>query len=117
MAGVLRISLRGVAAGNKTTAILPALQQKCNISSKSMRGSQKLVKPAPYPYKTKGYGFLNALFDSTPSRFDENTKVRQAMTIIDTVLHIIARIPSLAGDCCRWTDGVGQDRLGQGAGR
>lgn len=71
MAGVLR----GLATDNKTTVALPVLQQKCNISSKSMRGTQKLVKPAPYPYKTKGYGFLNALFDSTPSRFDENTKV------------------------------------------
>lgn len=75
MAGVLRISLRGLTAGNKTTVVLPVLQQKCNISSKSMRGSRKLVKPPPYPYKQKGYGFMNALFDSTPARFDENTKV------------------------------------------
>lgn len=74
MAGVLRISLRGLTSGNKAV-VVPVVQQKCNISSKSMRGSQKLVKPAPYPYKTKGYGYFNALFDSTPSRFDENTKV------------------------------------------
>lgn len=72
MAGVLRISLRGLTAGNKTTVVV---QQQCNISSKSMRGARKLVKPPPYPYKQKGYGFMNALFDSTPSRFDENTKV------------------------------------------
>lgn len=76
MAGVLRITLRGLTGGHKATVSLPVLQQKCNISTKALRAANKVVRPAPYPYKEKGYGYLNALFDTTQSRFDENTKVR-----------------------------------------
>lgn len=46
-----------------------------------MRGDRKLSKPAPYPYKDKGYTFLNAVFDNTLKRFDENTKVREFIEI------------------------------------
>lgn len=56
-------------------AVVPSIQQKCNISGRSMRGNQKIVKPPPYPYKTKRYGFFQAIFDHTRKRFDENTKV------------------------------------------
>jgi len=32
-------------------------------------------KPAPFPYKEKRYNFLRAIFDSTPDRLDENSKL------------------------------------------
>lgn len=32
-------------------------------------------KPAPFPYHEKRYTFFRALFDSTPSRLDENSKL------------------------------------------
>lgn len=54
----------------------PTLQQVCFISGKTLRGSQKLVKAKPYDYKNKGYNVLNAIFDKTTHRMDENSKVR-----------------------------------------
>lgn len=80
MAGVFRVGV--ISLINKTTtkplvkATLPTITQCCNISGKTLRGSQKLQKPAPYPYKEKPYGFSNALFDKTTKRFDENSKVK-----------------------------------------
>jgi NADH dehydrogenase (ubiquinone) 1 alpha subcomplex subunit 10 len=57
--------------------LLPSLQQACNISGKTMRSAQRPVKPAPYPYKEKNYSFVNALFDKTTKRFDDNSKVME----------------------------------------
>lgn len=53
----------------------PCLQQACFISGKTLRGTQKLVKAKPYDYKNKGYNLLNAIFDKTTYRMDENSKV------------------------------------------
>lgn len=78
MAGVLRITLRGLIGGQQTRVVLPVVQQKCNISGKSRRGDRILKKPAPYPYKDSNYNFFNALFDTTTKRFDENTKVNMS---------------------------------------
>uniref|UniRef100_A0A9N6WNW8 NADH dehydrogenase [ubiquinone] 1 alpha subcomplex subunit 10, mitochondrial n=1 Tax=Alona affinis TaxID=381656 RepID=A0A9N6WNW8_9CRUS len=48
---------------------------KC-ISSKAMRHRlQAEPKPAPFPYQEKRYNFFRALFDSTPNRLDENSKL------------------------------------------
>jgi NADH dehydrogenase (ubiquinone) 1 alpha subcomplex subunit 10 len=54
---------------------LPSVQQACQISGKTMRGNQTVVKPKPYPYHEKNYFFSDALFDKTTHRFDENSKV------------------------------------------
>uniref|UniRef100_A0A1B0CQN1 NADH dehydrogenase [ubiquinone] 1 alpha subcomplex subunit 10, mitochondrial n=1 Tax=Lutzomyia longipalpis TaxID=7200 RepID=A0A1B0CQN1_LUTLO len=75
MAGVLRLSVVRFLPTAVKPAVVPVVQQKCGISGRSMRGSQKIVKPPPYPYKTKKYGFLQAIFDHTRKRFDENTKI------------------------------------------
>lgn len=46
------------------------------ISSKAMRHrTQAEPKPAPFPYKEKRYNFFRALFDPTPARLDENSKL------------------------------------------
>ena len=80
MSGVLRISIVSCLSKApcskplfKTT--LPAITQVCNISGKTLRGAQKLSKPAPYPYNEKNYSFINAVFDKTTKRLDENSKV------------------------------------------
>lgn len=53
----------------------PTIQQVCLISGRTLRGSQKLVKAKPYDYKNKGYNVLNAIFDKTTHRMDENSKI------------------------------------------
>lgn len=80
MASVLRSS--GLRLINLTEQSLlntrkyqPAIQQACFISGKTLRGSQKLVKARPYDYKNKSYNLLNAIFDKTTHRMDENSKV------------------------------------------
>ncbi|XP_059619907.1 NADH dehydrogenase [ubiquinone] 1 alpha subcomplex subunit 10, mitochondrial [Phlebotomus argentipes] len=75
MAGVLRISVGRFLPSAARPAAVPCVQQKCGISGKTIRGSQKLVKPPPYPYKTKRYGFFQALFDHTTKRLDDNSKI------------------------------------------
>lgn len=50
-------------------------QQKCNITSRTMRVGEKIAKPKPYDYKNKGYSYFQSLFDKTTHRFDENSKV------------------------------------------
>lgn len=62
----------------------PTLQQACFISGKTLRGSQKLVKAKPYDYKNKGYNVLNAIFDKTTYRMDENSKVKSTTVLSDT---------------------------------
>ena len=37
--------------------------------------TQAEPKPAPFPYKEKRYNFFRALFDPTPARLDENSKL------------------------------------------
>lgn len=79
MAGVFRVGV--VSLINKSSAkplvkaTLPTITQCCNISGKSIRGTQKIEKHKPYPYNEKPYGFLNAIFDKTTKRFDDNSKV------------------------------------------
>ncbi|GAB0096869.1 NADH dehydrogenase [Sergentomyia squamirostris] len=75
MAGVLRLSVVRFLPGVVKPAAVPAVQQKCNISGKSVRTGQNIVRPPPYPYKTKRYGFFQAIFDHTRKRFDDNTKI------------------------------------------
>ena len=36
---------------------------------------QSVPKPKPFPYKEKRYNFFRALFDPTPDRLDENSKL------------------------------------------
>ncbi|XP_068155485.1 NADH dehydrogenase [ubiquinone] 1 alpha subcomplex subunit 10, mitochondrial [Drosophila tropicalis] len=82
--GLVRLVSRGaVASGPSSNALLKAqtnalpaaFMQKCNISGKTMRGGPRVPKAAPYPYKTKKYSVINAFFDKTSKRFDENSKV------------------------------------------
>lgn len=67
---------------SKTLAVISNLSgkslvitPKCFISGKTLRGSTKVVKPAPYPYETKKYGLFQAFLDKTSKRIDENSKV------------------------------------------
>ncbi|KAK7791763.1 hypothetical protein R5R35_012313 [Gryllus longicercus] len=66
--GVLNNSLRG--------ACIPQIFaiQTANISGKALRDKAR-KRPPPYPYKSKTYGFWNALFDKTTWRFDDNSKI------------------------------------------
>ncbi|XP_067005754.1 NADH dehydrogenase [ubiquinone] 1 alpha subcomplex subunit 10, mitochondrial [Anabrus simplex] len=48
--------------------------QSANISGKALRDPTK-KRPTPWPYKEKKYTFLQALFDHTTHRFDENSKI------------------------------------------
>lgn len=55
-------------------ANLPAIQQSCNISGKTMRGGPRpLVNP--YDYKNKRYNVFKAILDKTTYRFNDNSKV------------------------------------------
>uniref|UniRef100_A0A0K8TSV4 NADH dehydrogenase [ubiquinone] 1 alpha subcomplex subunit 10, mitochondrial n=1 Tax=Tabanus bromius TaxID=304241 RepID=A0A0K8TSV4_TABBR len=79
MAGVFRIGFIRV-VGRQTPLLnnqngLPALVQKCNISGKSIRGGARASKPKPWPYTEKRYGLLQALYDKTTKRLDENSKI------------------------------------------
>jgi NADH dehydrogenase (ubiquinone) 1 alpha subcomplex subunit 10 len=78
MAAVLRVGIVGLAS--KATkplgkTVIPALTQTCGIAGKVLRDTYHLKRPAPYPYKTKDYGFIAACFDKTTKRFDDNSKV------------------------------------------
>ncbi|CRK98059.1 CLUMA_CG011428, isoform A [Clunio marinus] len=79
MAGVFRFGVVGII--NRTSskplakATIPCIIQSCNISGKIIRATQNIVKPKPYPYKTKPYGLSQALFDRTMKRLDENSKM------------------------------------------
>jgi NADH dehydrogenase (ubiquinone) 1 alpha subcomplex subunit 10 len=79
MAGVFRVGIISFINGPakplmKTT--LPTITQVCNISGKTLRGTgPKIVKPKPYPYTEKPYGFLEAVMDKTTKRFDDNSKI------------------------------------------
>lgn len=79
MAGILRMGIIRIAP--KSTQILnsgvaiPCIQQKCNISGRTMRGCQPLIRPKPFDYKNKPYNVLTAIFDKTTHRFDENSKI------------------------------------------
>lgn len=79
MAGVFRVGVIGVIHRSSSKplakAAIPSLTQTCGISGKILRTAQNIQKPKPYPYTEKGYGFLNAVFDRTTKRFDDNSKV------------------------------------------
>lgn len=79
MAGVFRVGVISLINKSSTKplvkATLPTITQCCNISGKTLRGTQKIEKHKPYPYNEKPYGLLNAFFDKTTKRFDENSKV------------------------------------------
>lgn len=85
MAGVFRIGVVGVINRSSSQplakAAVPILIQKCGISGKIIRTSENIVRPKPYPYKEKNYGFLNAVFDKTTPRFDDNSKVSDLRSI------------------------------------
>lgn len=48
-----------------------------NISGKTMRVKAPKAKPAPWPYKTKKYRYIDTLYDKTTHRLDENSKVNK----------------------------------------
>ncbi|XP_055382561.1 NADH dehydrogenase [ubiquinone] 1 alpha subcomplex subunit 10, mitochondrial [Condylostylus longicornis] len=80
MAGIVRVAfVKAIGPNSKflnvQNALPAALSQKCKISGKTMRGSVKVSKPKPWPYKEKGYGLLQAMFDKTSKRLDENSKI------------------------------------------
>lgn len=99
MSAVFRVGLIGIV--NKSTkplakAKIPTLLQSCGISGKIIRRSQNLVIPKPYPYKDKDYGFIQAVFDKTTKRFDDNSKVKalfQSSFFSQTLISILV-------DCC-----------------
>lgn len=86
MAGVLRFGVIGVVHRSSSKpfvkATIPVLTQSCGISGKIIRATQNIQKPKPYPYKEKDYGFLNAVFDKTTKRFDDNSKVRLSFVVV-----------------------------------
>jgi len=55
-------------------ATSPVLQTKAGMQGRAARGGP-IQRPKPYPYQTKRYGVLNAFFDKTSWRFDENSKI------------------------------------------
>nr|CAG4643936.1 EOG090X05NZ [Lepidurus arcticus] len=58
--------------GQLTSNVPPAR----SIYSKAMKHRMSLEpKPAPFPYKDKKFGLWQKFFDSTTSRFDENSKL------------------------------------------
>lgn len=78
MAGVLRFSVNVLKVSTHKPimkANVPVVIQVCGISGKTLRGENKVVKPAPFPYKTKEYDLWSAFLDKTTKRFDENSKV------------------------------------------
>lgn len=81
MAGLVRNATRLAAVGNRVARStflkkqLPCIQQVAGIQSKAFRELNGIQRPPPYDYKNKQYTFLNAYFDNTSKRFDENTKV------------------------------------------
>lgn len=80
MAGVIRVGIirilgRQSSLLNTQNSLPAALSQKCNISGKTMRGSNRPPKPKPWPYETKKYGVIQALFDKTTKRLDDNSKI------------------------------------------
>lgn len=77
MAGVLRFSVNIIKGNAKplVKANVPVIIKVCGISGKTLRGNQKIVKPPPFPYKTKEYNVWSAFLDKTSKRFDDNTKV------------------------------------------
>ncbi|KAK8743067.1 hypothetical protein OTU49_001509 [Cherax quadricarinatus] len=67
-------SLRGL-SGRFLSSPTPILRpQVATIVSKTLR-DKDYTRPKPYPYKTSNYGFLQAVFDKTTHRFDENSKI------------------------------------------
>lgn len=72
---MFRFSSKTVAVISNLSGKSLVITPKCFISGKTLRGSNKVVKPAPYPYETKKYGLFQAFLDKTSKRIDENSKV------------------------------------------
>lgn len=92
MAAVFRVGLIGTVSRSSkplVKATIPAMVQSCGISGKLIRATQNIVKPKPYPYKEKGYGFFNAVIDKTTKRFDDNSKVFDIFTHMINVLILV----------------------------
>nr|CAG4646238.1 EOG090X05NZ [Macrothrix elegans] len=65
-----------VVANKQSSNALAGVVNQRGISSKAVRQQQPAEpKPAPFPYKEKRYNFFRAIFDSTTSRLDENSKL------------------------------------------
>ncbi|XP_070493370.1 NADH dehydrogenase [ubiquinone] 1 alpha subcomplex subunit 10, mitochondrial [Chironomus tepperi] len=77
MAGVLRFSVNIIKGNAKplVKANVPVIIKVCGISGKTLRGENKIVKPSPFPYKTKEYDVWSAFLDKTTKRFDDNSKM------------------------------------------
>lgn len=82
MSAVLRfgvVNLLPRTAGNvqllNSALATTAVQPKCFISGKTMRGGKPLTKPKPWDYENKKYGLFQAMYDKTLKRFDENSKL------------------------------------------
>lgn len=85
MAGLFRLGIARIGAQTTTSSSIlqtsvqrnvPAIQQICHISGKSMRGTINARENiTPYDYKNKGYNVFHAIFDKTTKRFDDNSKV------------------------------------------
>lgn len=78
MAGVFRVGIRFIGKQQSflnSQNMIPLVSQKCNISGKSLRTGARLDKPKPWPYQTKKYGLLQAMYDKTTKRLDENSKL------------------------------------------
>ena len=59
---------------SSAAAGLPAVQAAL-ISGKTMRGGPKTWVKEPWPYKERPYRGLKSFFDTTRSRWDENTRL------------------------------------------
>lgn len=75
--GILRAVPRPASATKLLSGAIatPSIQQKCNISGRTMRGNKPLIRPKAYDYKNKSYNVLSAMIDKTTHRFDENSKL------------------------------------------
>ncbi|XP_037935618.1 NADH dehydrogenase [ubiquinone] 1 alpha subcomplex subunit 10, mitochondrial [Teleopsis dalmanni] len=75
--GIVRLCSKNTAPSllNVQSALPAALNQKCSISGRTMRGGPRIPKCKPYPYKEKDYTVWNHFFDKTSKRLDENSKI------------------------------------------
>ncbi|XP_037268196.2 NADH dehydrogenase (ubiquinone) subunit ND-42 [Rhipicephalus microplus] len=73
---------------SRCIAIVPGLPTSCNVAvarstvhvqqvagMKTRAFRERVPKPKPFPYETKDFKSWHSLFDSTLSRFDENTRL------------------------------------------
>lgn len=79
MAAALRSSIGSLLATQRFASkrLLPAISMQIqrSIQSKAIRDLDGIKRPPPFDYKRKDYNYLNAWYDKTTARFDDNTKV------------------------------------------